>query len=173
MDPKILNAPFDTEKRIYNKKLGGGSLLDVGIYPVFAALTFMGIPEEIMAKTSIGETGVDESSEIQFKYTNEKNAQLFSSINKNTPTEAILKFENALITINSRFHEPSSVEVKSNDTTDLFNFDVKSHGYNFEAIHVQEMLSNNRIESTVMTFQKSLDLIGLLDTIRSKIGLVY
>ncbi len=167
------DAPFNTEKRIYNKELGGGSLLDVGIYPVFAALTTLGIPDKITAHAQIGETGVDENCDIQFNYKDGAIANLKSSINETTPTEAILKFEDAEITINSRFHQPSSITIKAENIEETINFEVDTHGYNFEAIHVQEMLSENRTEGTIMSFNKSLELIGLLDTIREKIGLKY
>jgi len=85
----------------------------------------------------------------------------------------VLVFEEAEITINSRFHEPSSVEIKSKDGTETLEFDMNTHGYNFEAAHVQQMLTENRLESTVMNFEKSLELISLLDRIREKIDLHY
>lgn len=167
------DAPFNTEKRIYNKDLGGGSLLDVGIYPVFAALTLLGKPDAIEAKATIGKTGIDENCCIQFNYNNGPIANLYSAIDETTPTEAILIFEEAEITIKSRFHEPSSVEIRSKEGNKNVTFDVNSHGYNFEAAHVQQMLTENRLQSTVMTFEKSLELIALLDRIREKIDLHY
>ena len=167
------DAPFNTEKRIYNKDLGGGSLLDVGIYPVFAALTLLGKPDSIEAKATIGKTGVDENCSIQFKYDNGSVANLYSAIDETTPTEAVLVFEKAEIIINSRFHEPSSVQIRSKNKIETIDFEVNTHGYNFEATHVQQMLTENRLESTVMTFDKSLELISLLDSIREKIDLHY
>ena len=167
------DAPYNTEKRIFNKELGGGSLLDVGIYPVFAALTTLGIPDKITAHAQIGETGVDENCDIQFNYKDGAIANLKSSIKETTPTEAILKFEDAEITINSRFHQPSCITIKTEKREETINFEVDTHGYNFEVIHVQEMLSENRTESNIMSFEKSLELIDILDTIRKRIGLEY
>jgi len=166
-------APYDTQKRIFNKELGGGSLLDVGIYPVFAAFTILGIPDEIIAHAQIGETGVDENCDIQFKYKNGAIANLKSSIKETTPTEAIIKFENAEVIIHSRFHQPSSLTIITKEGKKTINFEVDTHGYNFEAIHVQQMLSENKTESTIMSFERSLALIDLLDIIRGKIGLKY
>ncbi|WP_438712231.1 Gfo/Idh/MocA family protein [Aquimarina muelleri] len=164
---------FDPKSRIFNKKLGGGSLLDVGIYPLFAALSTIGYPEDIKASATIGKTGVDENCTIQLHYKNGVTASLFSTITKKTDTQAILEFENGSILINSRFHEPSSVTITKNGTSELIEFDVTTNGYNFEAIHVQEMLLDNRIESNIMSFEKSLQLINLLDAVREKIGLHY
>ncbi|WP_034893150.1 Gfo/Idh/MocA family protein [Gillisia sp. Hel_I_29] len=165
-------APFNSEKRIFNKELGGGSLLDVGIYPVFAAMTLLGEPDAISATGTIGKTGVDEDCTINFSYKNAK-AELSSAINKTTNTEAKLIFEDAEVLIRSRFHEPTSLFIKSNGKEETRGFDVESIGYNFEAAHIQKMLSENRVESTVMTHKKSLLLISLLDKIRKQIALEY
>lgn len=166
-------APFDKSKRLFNKSLGGGSLLDIGIYPVFLALSLLGKPEKISAKATIGQTGVDENCDIIFNYPKGIEAELQSSILKKTPTTAVIVFEKATITVNSRFHEPSSIHIQTEHGEETKEFEVTSNGYNFEAEHVQKMLSENRIESTEMTFEKSLQLIELLDLIREEIGLKY
>jgi len=166
-------APYLPEKRLFNKDLGGGSLLDIGIYPVFAALTLLGKPDSISAKAEFSETGVDESCSIVFNYQNGVRANLLSTINKNTTTSATINFEKATVTINRRFHEPTSVTILHNNKEETISFDVNTNGYNFEAEHVQQMLAQGRTESTIMSFEKSLELIGLLDEIREEIGLVY
>ncbi len=176
---KSLQADFgfattlDPNGRIFNKNLGGGSLLDVGIYPLFAALSILGYPNKIEATAEIGKTGVDETCTVQLSYNNGVSASLFSAITQKTNTEAIIQFEKGTITINSRFHEPSSVTIYQNGKSKLHEFEVTTNGYSFEAIHVQEMLLQKRIESSIMNFDKSLQLITLLDTVRNKIGLKY
>lgn len=166
-------APYLPEKRLYNKKLGGGSLMDIGIYPVFAALSLMGMPDKIAANAKMCSTGVDENCDITFEYKDGRAAILSSSIVATTPTTAKLNFENAVLFIRSRFHEPTSVLIEFEGKEEEINFDVKTRGYNYEAIHVQQMIEDGRIESTIMTFDKSRQLIGLLDSIREKIGLKY
>jgi len=166
-------APYLPEKRLFNKDLGGGSLLDIGIYPVFAALTLLGKPDTISAKAEFSKTGVDESCSIVFNYQNGVRANLLSTINKNTTSTATINFEKASVIINRRFHEPTSVTILHNDQEETISFDVNTNGYNFEAEHVQQMLAEGRTESTVMSFEKSLELIGLLDNIREEIGLIY
>ncbi len=167
------STSFDPDGRVFNKKLGGGSLLDVGIYPLFAALSILGYPEEINAKATIGKTGVDETCTMQLQYKKDVTASLFSAITQKTNTEAIIELEKGSIIINSRFHEPSSVTIQKEGKSEVIEFEVNTNGYSFEAIHVQEMLLQNRTESTIMTFEKSIQLITLLDTVRDKIGLQY
>lgn len=167
------DAPFDENGRLFRKSLGGGSLLDIGIYPVFLALHTLGVPEKIEAKAQFGKTEIDEDCDIIFSYPGEVEAELKSSIIKMTPTTAVFELEKATIEIASRWHEPSTVSVITPGGTESKNFDVSSFGYEYEARHVQQMIRQGRTESDVMTFQKSLELISLLDEIRKQIGLEY
>ncbi|MBW1296115.1 Gfo/Idh/MocA family protein [Aquimarina litoralis] len=167
-------STFNPNSRIFNKQLGGGSLLDVGIYPLFAALSILGVPEKVEASAQFSKTGIDENCAITLSYKNDVIANLYSSITEKTNTEAIIQFENGTIIINSRFHEPSSFSITKKDKpSQLYEFPVQTNGYSYEAIHVQEMIFNKNSESTIMTFEKSLQLIELLDTVRDKINLVY
>ncbi len=167
------DAPFDEDSRLFDKKLGGGSLLDVGIYPLFAALSILGYPKNISAEAKIGKTEVDETCTIQLDYGSGVTASLFSAITQKTDTTAVIELEKGTIHINSRFHEPSSITIIEGKQSKCITFDVTTNGYNFEAMHVQEMLIQNRTESTLMTFAKSKQLIRLLDTVREKIDLKY
>jgi predicted dehydrogenase len=73
------NPPFDPADRKFNVALGGGSLLDIGIYPVIDALTFIGVPNEINATASFGETGSEESICAILKYNDGRMATIYSS----------------------------------------------------------------------------------------------
>lgn len=166
-------APVDLDKRLYNKDLGGGSLLDIGIYPIFMAMSALGTPEKIQASAKFSETGIDTECDMIFEYKNGVEAELGSSIVKQTPTAAIIQFEKATITLTTRFHEPTSVKIQTPEIEETKEFKVDSNGYNFEAEHVQKMLLKGKTESTEMNFAKSLQLIELLDKVRDQIGLEY
>ena len=168
------DAPFDENGRLFKKSLGGGSLLDIGIYPVFLALHTLGKPEKVEAKAEIGKTEVDEDCNVSFSYSSGARAELRSSIVENTPITAKFELENAIIKIHSRWHNPSTVIITttSGETIEK-SFDVASFGYEYEAAHVQEMLRQGRIESNVISFEKSLELISVLDQIRKEIELEY
>ncbi len=166
-------ANYDVEGRLFNKSLGGGSLLDIGIYPVFFALSSLGKPERISAKAKIGKTEIDEELDIVFHYSGETKAELHSSIINDTPTTATIELEKAKIFIDSRFHEPASVTVTTQKGEITKEFPVVPLGYQFEAEHVQEMLQQGKTESDQMSFAKSLELISLLDEIRKEIELEY
>jgi len=166
-------AEFDTTKRLFNKSLGGGSLLDIGIYPVFLAYSVLGKPEKISAVAEFTETGVDAECSVKFSYPEGVEADLFSSFKKKTPTVAEIILENGKITLNSRFHEPTSVTVITNGEESTKDFEVKSNGYHFEAMHVTEKLLKEKIESDIWSLDNTLDLMSLLDKVRREIGLEY
>ncbi len=168
-----IDVPFDEHSRLYNKSLGGGGLLDVGIYPVFASLQFLGYPIEIQAHADFATTGVDSRCEMLFKHGNKAESKLYCSTVKRTSTEAKLVFEKGSILMNSRFHEPSTVTISSAEGTKTIDFNYQTNGYYYEAAHVTDCLQKGLKESPLMNFESSRDLIKLLDAVRSNIGLKY
>jgi predicted dehydrogenase len=165
-------SKYDVESRLLKKEIGGGSLLDIGIYPIFAALATLGNPDAIEARATFFETGADSECTIFFNY-KEAKATLKSTLLEETPTEAIFTFEKAVIKIHTRFHEPASVTVFANGKEETTNFDCKTIGYNFEAEHFSQLIREGKKESDIMTFEFSRDLITTLDKVRNSIGLEY
>ncbi|MCG9971779.1 Gfo/Idh/MocA family protein [Christiangramia crocea] len=166
-------AEFDRNKRMFNKSLGGGSLLDIGIYPIFLAYTILGKPERIEASAEFAETGVDAECEMKFLYPEGVQANLHSSFRKKTPTIAEIELEKAVINLHSRFHEPTLVSIIAKGNEKTKDFEVETNGYNFEAAHVNEMLLEGKMESNKWSLDNTLDLMGLLDEVRQEIGLEY
>ncbi|MEH6538296.1 MAG: Gfo/Idh/MocA family oxidoreductase [Psychroserpens sp.] len=164
---------LDMTSRVFKKSLGGGSLLDIGIYPIFAALSSLGKPIEIESKATFFENGVDSSCLMLFTYDDGVEAHLKSTLSENTPTEAIFYCENGIIKINSRFQAPSNVTLISEGKENTFDFDYTTHGYYYEILHFNNLLRYKKTESDIMTFDLSRELIKLLDTVRFQIGLNY
>ena len=166
------HAPYNTDSRLFKKDLGGGSLLDIGIYPIFAALATLGEPDAIDASATFFENGADASCEMVFQYENAK-ATLKSTLLEETPSVAILKFDKAIVKLNSQFHQSSSITIIQNNTEEIINFDFKTIGYNYETEHFNNLLRAGEKESNIMTFEFSKNLINTLDKVREIIGLTY
>jgi predicted dehydrogenase len=167
------NPKYDENSRLFKKSLGGGSLLDIGIYPVFLSLSTLGIPKNIEAKASFFDTGVDAECYMEFNYENAK-AILGSTFKKQTRTQAIFKCEQGDIIMNGRFHEPTTVTlIDSKGTKSIKDFNYSTIGYSFEIDHFNNLLREGLMESDIMTFEFSKMIINTLDTIRSKIDLTY
>ena len=166
------HTPYNTDSRLFKKDLGGGSLLDIGIYPIFAALATLGEPDAIHAKATFFENGADASCDMVFQYKNAK-ATLKSTLLEETPSVAILKFDKATVKLNRQFHQSSSITVIQNNKEEIINFDFKTIGYNFETEHFNNLLRAGEKESNIMTFEFSKNLINTLDKVREIIGLKY
>lgn len=163
---------YDLEGRLFNKSLGGGSLLDIGIYPIFAALSTLGLPKNIEAKATFFETGADASCTITFNY-KDAVANLKSTFLEETKTEAIFTFDKATIIINTRFHQPTTLTIIKDNTKETVDFNYKTIGYNYEIAHINQLLREGKTESNIMTFEFSENLIQTLDKVRRLIGLEY
>jgi predicted dehydrogenase len=165
-------TPYNLDSRLFKKEVGGGSLLDIGIYPIFVALSSLGTPVKIAAKATFFENGADASCKITFDYKDAK-AVLKSTLLEVTASEAIFTCEKGSIKINRKFHAPSSVTIIEDGQEETLNFHTDSIGYNFEIEHFNQLLREHKTESDVMTFEFSKNLIETLDTVRAVIGLVY
>jgi predicted dehydrogenase len=165
-------------QRMYDPELAGGTMLDIGIYNVFMAMSVLGKPDHIEASMTRGPTGVDEQCAVLFKYDNGAMAQLFSSFSSFLATEADISGPKGRIRLTHRFYAPeSTIEFypERQDSIQLVPFDgvKEGFGYQYEAIHVGECIEKGLIESPVMTHNDSLTLMEVLDEIRLKAGIRY
>ena len=163
---------YNLESRLIKKEVGGGSLLDIGIYPIFVALSTLGKPKNIEANATFFETGADSECNMLFNYQNTK-AILKSTLLEDTKTEAIFTFEDAIVKINTMFHQPSTVSIIQGESEETIDFNYKTIGYNFETEHFNNLIRENKKESNIMNFEFSRSLIQTLDEVREIIGLEY
>lgn len=162
------------QSRVYNKSLGAGSLLDIGIYPVYLSLLLLGVPDAIRAIANYTETGVDASCSMLFEYAGGTKAFLESTILADTPVEALIYGSKGSLQIHSRFHHSKEITIRQNDgTTKSFTVEYKGEGYYHEILEVMDCLRQGLTESPRMPHSMSLDLIQVLDGVREKIGLEY
>ena len=163
--------------RLFNPALGGGALLDIGIYPVFFAQSILGKPDKILASMDIASTGVDEQCSMIFQYKNGQTASLFSSLSSNLETDADIFGTKGRIRLTSRFYEPSATIQYYPDKVDsrqLLPFERENGwGYQHEIRHVNECLRKGLKESPMHTLDDSLAIMNTLDTIRAEMGLKY
>lgn len=165
---------FDPDSRLFNPDLAGGALLDIGIYPLFISLFFLGVPESVIATAHLADTGVDSECTVMLKYKNGATAVLYSSININTDTKCEVFGTEGKITIPTRFHEQGQYIIKKDDSESaLFIKDKMGFGYCHEIEHFNACISEGLKESPVMPFSLSLDMIQLMDEIRKQTGVKY
>lgn len=168
-------GPYDPQKRLYNIALGGGSLLDIGIYPVFAALTALGKPESIKSMADFSPTGSEESIGMLFRYPGGEMASLFSSFASQSPVQTEYWCENGYLVLNTRWHAPTSLTVSKagGEIKTWPSMHREGAGYQYEAEHVMRCLDEGRIESGIMSWQLSLDIMDTLDKVRKDAGIHF
>lgn len=166
--------PYEPEKRLYNPLLGGGALLDIGIYPVIDALSFLGSPDNISSFAGFDSTGVDNNIDILFRYKNGKSASLYASFLNNAGIGTDLICENGSISLRRYSDGKQIISVRYNDKDPRkFEFMPDASGYQYEAEEVMRCMDNNLKESEVVPLSFSTELINTLDRIRKVAGIIY
>jgi len=168
-------ANVEPTSRLLNPALGGGSLMDIGIYNIFTTMDILGKPDEINVSINSTDQGVDEHCAVLFKYSKGAMASLFSSISVNLGTEVEICGTLGRLKLNTPFYEPSStLEFIVDGEKTVINIEKTSgFGYHFEARHATECLQNNLTESPIVTHAGSLLLMQTLDRIRNLSGIVF
>ena len=169
--------PEPVSPRIFEPSLGGGSLLDIGIYPVFLAQSILGVPDSITAKMDPASTGVDEQCSMVFHYKNGVTANLFSTLASNLETDADIFGTKGRIRLTNRFYEPSAtIQYYPDIITSRTIIPIEKEpgwGYQHEIRHVNECLKKGLTESPVWSLNDTLSLMKTLDRIRKEMGLRY
>ena len=164
--------------RLYDVVLGGGTLLDIGIYNVFYVLSVMGRPDRIEAHMTPASTGVDKQCAATFIYNNGSFAQLFSTFSSNLATEADICGDKGRLRLGPRFYNPTTAVIAYYPGRVDSKQIIPCHqelgfGYQYEARHVSDCLRKGLIESPIMSHADSLLLMETLDRIRMEAGIRY
>jgi predicted dehydrogenase len=167
-------APFNDSDRKFNVMLGGGSLLDIGIYSVIDALYFTGVPDEIQAKATFSPSGSEESISIIFGYKDGRMATIYSSFRTMAGIGCDLLCENGNLYFTRERDMSQKLKVAMNGKENVeYSLLPEGKGYPFEAIEVMKCLDEGKLQSDVVPHTFSLDLIKTLDRIRESAGIVF
>jgi predicted dehydrogenase len=167
-------AAVNPDGRLYNPALGGGSLLDVGVYPAFMATLVLGEPDEIRSSAILTDRGIDTSLSAVLSYRSGALATISCAITAETATETEIAGTRGTILMHRKWFMPNPVTVRHHDgRSETYEFFVASNGYECEAIEVTNCLLEGKTESPRLPLDFSLKLIRVLDTIRSQQGIAY
>ncbi len=168
------SATLDPEHRVNKLALGGGALLDLGIYPLSIACALLGPVESVRAQAIMGETGVDLTTAFSMKHQGGTLSVCSCSLRARSSSELVVSGTRGSVRMNRMFHLAESVTVDLLDgTTRTTPTPYLGNGYVHEAIEAGRCLREGRIEHPALTHGETLALMGVLDTIRAQIGLRY
>lgn len=168
----FLNKPYDPSSRLFDPALGGGALLDVGIYPVTAATIFAGKkkPDHLESYLDRDSAGVDHYNRMQFRYDSGLTAELSSAITLHGIEEmrqlVIMGETGAIVLPLFWMAQEARILSGDGDVVETFNAPFDCNGCEYEIREVERCLAEGLIESPVQTWDDSIMVMEILDNIR-------
>lgn len=178
-DLKYLHADFafyaldrGEDSRLLNPNLASGTILDIGIYPIFLSYLLLGMPDEILATSKFHKNGTELQTSMIFDYPDAQ-AMLYSGFTSNSKMEAEISGTKGGVFLNPRWHEADGFTLVKGEETNQVDLPLTGIGYYYEILEVHRCLKENKIESDLWSHQNSLDLSELMDTVREKCGVSF
>ena len=165
---------FDPDFYLFRKELGGGALLDAGVYLVSLASWLLGCPDKIQSAGKLNSRGIDDHDAILLEYDSGAIASLYVSMRSKSRPDITVLGSKGKIYVHPPLFCPSKITVSPFDaeaTEIILPFD--SNGYQFEITEVNRCLREGKKESGVMPPDETLAIMRIMDEIREQIGLKY
>jgi predicted dehydrogenase len=168
-----LQGPFEPTHRLRALELGGGALLDLGVYPITLAHLLLGVPDEIRAWAKLNPEGSDARTGVLFGYASGALALLQCGIMGETSQRASIIGTAGRIEIPRLFFRPDRFTLYRGGEAEEFEVPYLGNGMNHEAAEVMRCLRAGEKESPLVPHRTSLEIMAILDDIRAQIGVVY
>jgi predicted dehydrogenase len=165
----------DPAHRLFAPELGGGALLDLGIYPVSFASMVLGTPSQVTAVSEPAFTGVDATTSMVLAHEGGAHGVVTTTLAAVGANAASVVGTEARIEIERVWYSPTAFSLLGRDGTVLERFDEphEGHGLRHQAAEVGRCLREGRLESDVMPLDETVDIMRTLDEVRRQIGLTY
>lgn len=168
-------AGFNPEGRLFNPELGGGALLDIGVYVVsLASMAYGNQPVRVAALADIGATSVDEQTTMAFRYDTGAMAALSCTVRTNTPGAVSILGTQGNIHIPSPFYDTFTATLNADGEGPVTVEPARvENGFKYEIEEAGRCLREGLLESSALPLDETLDIMRTLDTVRTEIGLKY
>ena len=158
----------DPTHRLFAPELGGGAMLDLGVYPVSFASMLLGTPDRITALVDAAFTGVDAQASMLFGYASGAQAVLTCTSSARTATRACVSGTKARVEIDGDFYAPTSFTlIARTGERERFEFSSKGRGLHYQAQEVARCLSEGVTESPLMPLDESVAIMDTMDHVLS------
>jgi predicted dehydrogenase len=165
---------FNADAYLFRPELGGGVLLDAGVYLISMASMIFGTPANIHAAGSIGGSGVDEHDAILLKHGNEAIANLYVSLRAKSSPDVTLLGDRGKIYLHAPIFRPPALTLSVYGQADeVLQFPFAGNGYQFQAVEAARCISAGQTESAVMPLDETLTIMQTMDAVRRQLGLKY
>jgi len=169
------SLPQDPAHRLNDPALGGGALLDLGIYPVSFAFDILGSPVTIKASASMSATGVDRQTAAIFEYANGAQALVDCELDAASANRAMVIGTQGWIDIEHTWYNPVPFTVHAVDGTVVERYDqpVNSRGMQYQAAELERLVRTGATSGTILPPSETVDIMAAMDEIRRQTGLSY
>jgi len=179
-EPRLLQADFgfraefNRKGRLFDPNLGGGALLDVGVYPVALSSMIFGAPDRVTGDADVGKSMVDEQSAMVLHHKRGQLSVLSAAVRTDTIQEAIIYGSEGWIRVNSPWWKATTITVHRKGAKErTITAPIRGTGYNYQADEVVRCLTSGKRQSDVMPLSETLSIMKTLDAIRMSMGLRY
>ncbi len=171
----LQRLPFDDAHRLNNPALGGGALLDLGVYPISFAHDILGPVEAVHAEATFKPTGVDDSVGTILRHAGGTVSTSYSSMSAFGPNRATVFGTEGRVEIDPTWYAPTRATLydAENNERDVFDEPVTGRGMQYQAAEAEAMLAQGATSSPLMTPTASVEVMATLDAVRDRIGLRY
>lgn len=165
---------YDPESRFFMPELGGGSLLDLGVYPLMAVTGFLGYkPVRVSPSAKLAPSGVDARMSLTLDYENGATAQIFSSCDAESRSELILFGTKGSVYATDFWHMESFTLRKSGEADKVYAFKKEHEGHRHEFDHAAECIMKGLTESPELTLDESIAISDIMTNARHECGIFY
>jgi predicted dehydrogenase len=169
-----IRAPLDPTHRLRNPELGGGALLDLGVYPISLAELVLGAPASIHATARLTDLGVDETTGVLLGYESGAHAALSCSLAGSGPVTATIVGESGHIELPNPFHHPQSLIIRpAGGETIVEDHPYPGNGLRFQAVEAGRCVREGLLESPILAHAGTLTVMETMDRVRELIGVQY
>jgi predicted dehydrogenase len=157
---------FDPASRWFSPELGGGALLDLGVYPVSFASMLLGTPSKMVSMIDLAPTGVDRQVSMIFGYENGAQAYLNTTTSAKTPTTATISGTKARIEIDGDFYAPTAFTfITRRGEQRRYEFPTQGRGLHYEAAEVARCVRGGLSESPLMPLSETESIMRTMETV--------
>ena len=165
---------FDPADRIFAYELGGGAILDLGVYVISFAQMVLGTPTSVSAHGVLEPSGVDAEASLLVGFPQGRTATLMCSLHSPMPGHARIFGSTGWIDVLPRFHHPRSIVLHRHDAEpERFDLPAQGAGYSHELIEVTESIKAGRTESAIMSLDDTLAVQWVMDEALAQLGIRF
>lgn len=169
------DLPKDPAHRLNDPALGGGALLDLGVYPVSFSFDVFGAPQRILASAAMTATGVDRQTAAIFEYADGQQALVDCAPDTAGNNRAAIIGTGGWVEIESVWYNPTPFTRydASGNIVERFDEPVQGRGMQYQAAELERLVREGLTAGTVLPPGESVAIMAALDEVRRQIGLTY